>query len=114
MKITVLHQILLLAIALPSATAQKLEIVNPLPVDRQPEVVEMPLKDALAHLHLSIAQASSLVAHNSATKERIPLQLYPNAPGTQPELLLLYVQLPAKGKLDLEFQSDPNAPALRT
>jgi hypothetical protein len=112
LKITVLHQILLLAIALPSATAQKLEIVNPLPVDRQPEVVEMPLKDALAHLHLSIAQASSLVAHNSATKERIPLQLYPNAPGTQPELLLLYVQLPAKGKLDLEFQSDPNAPAL--
>jgi hypothetical protein len=109
---SVLFPMLLVAMALPAAIAQKLEIVNPLPVDRQPEVVEVPLSEALAHLHLSLAQASSLVARNAATKERIPLQLYPNAQGMQPELLLLYVQLPAKGKLNFEFQSDPKAPAL--
>jgi hypothetical protein len=52
------------------------------------------------------------VASNPTTKERIPLQLYPNAPGAEPELLLLYVHLPANGKLEVNFQSDPKAPAL--
>ena len=111
MKIQVLIQSLcssLLWVALPAFGAQ-LQIENPLPVDRQPEVVEVPLFEALAHLHLSLAQANTLVARNAATKQRIPMQLYPNAQGMQPESLLLFVQLPANGKLGIEFQNDPHA-----
>lgn len=91
------------------AAAQRLALVNPVGIDRQPEVIEIPLSDVLAHLHLSRAQSASLVARNAASNERIPLQVYASTPGALPDQLLLLVQVTAKAKIGIVFQVDPNA-----
>jgi hypothetical protein len=95
------------------AAAQQLVLENPLPADRGEEVVELPLRQALAHLKLSPQKAAWLVANNAATGERIPLQLYSKTPGAQPEELLLLVHLRANGKLPVAFHADPHAAPLR-
>jgi hypothetical protein len=109
MNLRLLFTPLLLGLGLHLTQAQELSLSNPLSVARQPEVMEVPLAEVLAHLHLSSTQAASLVARNVASNERIPLQLYTNTPGAEPDSLLLLVQLAARGKISIAFSADPNA-----
>lgn len=90
--------------------AQRLRLSNPLSVDRGLEVVGIPVVELAEHLHISAAQLSSLVAIDSATRQRIPSQLYNARSDADPDTLLLLVKLPAKGKMNVEFGRDPSAP----
>lgn len=98
---------------LPSfAGAQKLILQNPISTDRLPEVVEIPLTQVLKHLRISAEQANNLVATNTSSGGRIPLQLYASNLGAQPDLLLLLVQLTSSSKLTIAFQVVPKATPL--
>jgi hypothetical protein len=112
MKAHVLCAVILLATPLSMASAQKLVLTNPTSVDRQPEVIEVPLQEVLAHTHLSSSQAA-LVASDASSADRIPSQLYSSNPAAAPDRLLLLVQLPAKGRLFVVFRIDPNAAPVR-
>lgn len=101
---------ILLASIAPGAMAQRLILTNPIDVDRGQQVVEVPLKQVLSHLHLSLAKAQSIVAVDSATGQRIPDQLYSSVPDASPDVLLLLVQLPAHGEQRISFKVDHNAP----
>ncbi len=94
-----------------SAVAQnKLQITNPLNVDRPPEVVEVPLTQLMKNLRLTEAKLESLVAIDAKSKKRIPSQLYSYRNGLDPDTLLLLVQLPARGSMKISFKVDPKAP----
>jgi hypothetical protein len=101
---------ILFAALQPHAWAQQLRITNPVSIDRTEEVVEIPLDDVARQTHYSGAQLQSLVATDVATKQRIPSQLYRSRPGVDPDTLLLLVQLPAKGAVNVAFKLDPAAP----
>ena len=75
------------AVLAPKALAQQLVLTNPLDLARLQEVVEVPLKQVLNHLHLSAAQASAIVAADAITGVQIPGQLYSSKPGADPDLL---------------------------
>jgi hypothetical protein len=94
----------------PYAWAQQLRITNPISIDRAEEVVEIPLDQVARQTRYSAAQLQSLVATDVATKQRIPSQLYSSRPGADPDTLLLLVQLPAKGVVNVAFKLDPAAP----
>lgn len=94
------------------ANAQSLVLANRLAVDRAQEVVEVPLKQVLEHLHVPASQATSIVAKDSATGQRISSQLYGANPDSKPDVLLLLVQLRARESLKVVFSVDPNAPRL--
>ncbi len=70
-----------------------MRLTNPTNLDRTEEVVEIPLDQVARHLHFSAAQLQSLVATDSATKQRIPSQLYTSRPGADPDTLLLLVEI---------------------
>jgi Domain of unknown function (DUF4861) len=113
MRLRILLLVLVLS-TLPSvAGGQKLILRNPIATDRLPEVMEIPLEQVLTHTHITAEQARDLVAMNSATGERIPLQLYANQLGAQPDMLLLLVQLDSSSKLNIAFHVDPKAAPLR-
>jgi hypothetical protein len=86
-----------------------LRLTNPINIDRPEEVVELPLDQVARHLRFSAAQVQSLVATDAATKQRIPTQLYSSRSGADPDTLLLLVKLPAKGAINVRFNSDPAA-----
>jgi hypothetical protein len=94
----------------PLAWAQQLRLTNPISFDRTEEIVEIPLEQVRHHLHFSSEQFQSLVATDVATKQRIPSQLYSSRQGADPDTLLLLVQLPAKGEVNVVFKLDPAAP----
>ena len=94
----------------PRARAQQLRLTNPTNIDRIEEVVELPLNQVARHLHFTAAQFPSVVATNTATRERIPSQLYSSRPGADPDTLLLVVKFPAKGVMKVAFNLDPAAP----
>jgi hypothetical protein len=94
----------------PPAWAQQLRITNPIRIDRTEEVVEIPLDQVSRQTRYSAAQLQSLVATDVATKQRIPSQLYSSRPGADPDTLLLLVQLPAMGVVNVAFKLDPAAP----
>jgi hypothetical protein len=94
----------------PRAWAQQLRLTNPIGIDRTEEIVEIPLQQVRHHLHFSAAQLQSLVATDVTTKQRIPTQLYSSRHRADPDTLLLLVQLPAKGKVNVAFKSGPAAP----
>jgi hypothetical protein len=89
-----------------------LVLKNPLNVDRPLEVVEVPLRQVLDRLHLSSAQAPSLVAEDAVTGQRIPDQLYDSRPDTEPDLLLLLVHLPSHSVQRIAVRLDPNSTKL--
>jgi len=93
----------------PAARAPQLVLTNPLRTDRPTRVLELPLPQLLAQLHLTAADAPSLVAEDAATGQPIPSQLFPNAPATTPDQLLLYLSLPAHGSRTIAFRLDPGA-----
>ena len=93
-----------------NAFAQKLQLTNPLNVDRPAEVVEIPLSQVMKNLRLTEAKLESLVATDAKTKKRIPIQLYSYRNGLDPDTLLLLVQLPARGSMNISFKVDPKAP----
>ena len=95
-----------LAVAAHVMLAQDLIIANPLAVARPQEVVEVPLQQVLDHLHLSPTQASSIVAEDPATGQRIPSQLDSSSADAKPDLLLLLVQLSAHGQMHVRLRSD--------
>ncbi len=97
------------AVITQQGSAQKLLIANPLNADRSQEVLELPLQRVLDHLHLPPAQATSIIAEDSATGKRIPTQLYGSNPDAPPNLLLLLVQLTANGRQLIRFRIDANA-----
>lgn len=94
----------------PNAWAQHVRLVNPLNVDRTEEVVEIPLGQVGERLHYSATQLRSLVATDTATHQRIPSQLYSARPGADPDMLLLFIKLPAKGVENVSFHIDAAAP----
>ena len=109
MKSLILHSLFLIP-ALPMlAGAQALTLVNPLGIDRQPEIVEVPLSQIARHLPFTASQASNLVALDSGTGKRVPSQLYTSTPGAPPDTLLLLVQVPARGSTIVSFRVDPSA-----
>jgi hypothetical protein len=101
---------LLFAVLQPCAWAQRLRLTNPIRIDRAEEIVEIPLDQVCHHLHFPAAQLQSLVATNVATTQRIPSQLYSSRRGADPDTLLLLVQLPAQGEVNVAFKLDPAAP----
>lgn len=100
---------LVFAAMAPGVRAQRLILSNPLDVDLPPQVVELPLKEVLSHLHLSGAQAQSIVAEVAKTGERVPVQLYGNTADAGPSQLLLLIHLPAHGVETISFRVDPGA-----
>jgi len=92
------------------AWAQQLRLSNPLSIARSQEVVEIPLAQVMEHLHLPAAKLQDLVAQDTATQQRIPSQLYSQQPDAAPDTLLLFVQLPTRGALNVSFHLDPAAP----
>jgi hypothetical protein len=100
---------IVLAFAGPAAVGQQLVLSNPLSVDRQQEVIEVPLQQVLDHLHLVSAQAAAIVAEDAASHQRIPDQLYSGTLNAPPDKLLLLIQLHAHGKERITFRVDPNA-----
>jgi hypothetical protein len=94
----------------PKMSAQELILVNPLNVDRTPEVIEVPLQQVLEHLHGLAAQASAIIAVDASTHDRIPDQLYSSSFGASPNRLLLLVQMHAHSPQRIIFRIDPNAP----
>jgi hypothetical protein len=102
-------RILCAALALPiAASAQQLILTNPLPEDRTPEVIELPLAAVLDHTHLSAAQAQSIVATDVASGERIPTQIDTSDSEDKPSLLLL-VHLAAHARQTIAFHIDTHA-----
>lgn len=97
----------------PGAFAQRLRLTNPLNVERAKEVVEIPLDQVMRHTHFPAAQLESLVATDAATNLRIPAQLYSGQVGADPDTLLLLVNLPARGSVDVAFTLDRSAAAQR-
>lgn len=93
------------------AQAQVLQLHNSLPVDRTAEVIEVPLSQVLHRAHISEKNARFLVAEDAASNQRIPTQLYNAAGGSEPDTLLLYVRLGAKGTEEIAFHADPHAAA---
>ena len=112
MKIVTIGIAILIAAHSPGLLAQRLVLTNPLAVDRPQQVVEIPLKQMLDHLHLSPAEAQSIVAEDAVTGKRIPDQLDISAQAAEPNLLLLLVKLPAHGAQTIAFRVDPNASKL--
>jgi hypothetical protein len=102
-----------LSLAAPATFGQELVLSNPLAVDRTQEVLEVPLRQVLNHLHLSAAQAAGIVAEDAATHQRIPDQFYSGVLDAPPDKLLLLVQLPAHGRQRIRFRVDPDAPKLQ-
>lgn len=107
MKLTLIPVVLSAAVSI--LPAQTLTLVNPLPVDRQQEVVEIPLGQILDHLHLGPANAASIAAQDAATGQPIPTQLDSGNPGAAPDRLLLLVQLPAHGRQRISLRVNPDA-----
>jgi hypothetical protein len=102
--------LLLLPVIAPAcAVAQQLHVSNPLDFDRSQEVIELPLQQISAHLHMPVAQLASLSVRDARTDAPIPTQLYGKNGAQEPDTLLLLVQLPAHGSVDLKFDSDRNA-----
>jgi hypothetical protein len=100
--------------ALPGdAQAQQLRLGNPLGVDRMQEVVEIPLQQVTERLRLPAEKLADLVALDSATQQRIPSQLYSHEGDAAPDTLLLLVQLPPHGTLNVSFHLDPAAASQR-
>jgi len=106
-KLTLIPVVLSAAVSI--LPAQTLTLVNPLPVDRQQEVVEIPLGQILDHLHLGPANAASIAAQDAATGQPIPTQLDSGNPGAAPDRLLLLVQLPAHGRQRISLRVNPDA-----
>ncbi len=104
---------LLLCFLAHPAHAQRVELTNPLAVDRPPEIVELPLHEVLTKLHLSAGQAQSIIAEQAANGERVPTQVYAGGPGGEPDRLLLLVSLRAHGKAVIALRSDPKAPEVK-
>ena len=92
--------------------AQELVLSNPLDVDRGQEVVEVPLAQVLGRLHLTAAQASSVLVLDFDGGSRIPDQVYASRPGGAPDTLLLLVDMCAHCKLRATLKVDAEA-ALR-
>jgi len=97
----------------PAVWGLQLRLTNPLNIDRGEEVVEVPLKQVAERLHSTPAQLQALVAIDARSKQRIPSQLWSDRQRTEPDTLLLLVNLPAHGVLDVTFQLDPAAPPLK-
>ncbi len=72
--------------------AQQLFISGPPNHPRQAEVIELPLAEARKH----IADLDQKIAQNATTHEHLPTQILN-------DLLLIAVQLPASGKLSIDF-----------
>jgi hypothetical protein len=98
-----------IAATVPGALAQELVLANPIDVDRQQEIIEIPMGQVLQHLHISSAQAASIVAEDKATGRRIATQLGSSAEHEGAGRLLLLVQLPAHGQERIGFRIDPKA-----
>lgn len=110
MKLIAKAVMFFLATGACAASAQQLEISNPLNVDRTQEVIELPLARVLHAAHLAEAQASTIVATDAATGKALPSQLYASKPGASPDTFLLLVTLAARGKKAVVFKADASAP----
>jgi hypothetical protein len=104
---------LLLSFLWQVSYAQRVELTNPLAVDRPPEIVEIPLRQVLSELHLAASQAQSIVAKEATTGKRVPSQIYASSPGGEPDQLLLLVSLRAHEKALIALRKDANVPTLK-
>jgi hypothetical protein len=99
--------ILLLA-ATCTLNAQHLIVSSPRAQDghaRLPEVLLLPLAEARKH----ITNLDQKIAENAATHEKLTSQIYSSPEGSTHDLLLIAVQLPESGKLEIDFIPKDNA-----
>lgn len=88
-------------------SAQQLVISAPNHQARLPEVIEIPLAEARQH----IPDIDHRIAENALNHEKLVTQIYTSPDSTAPDRLLIAVQLPASGKLTIDFiPSDNGAP----
>jgi hypothetical protein len=106
--------IALIAVFARIGSSQQIELSNPLNVARTQEVVEVPLTRVLQVMHISLSQASSLIAMDAETKERIPDQVFSSQGNETPDQLLLLVSIGPKSKKRIALKLDADAPKLKS
>lgn len=87
------------------------EVENPLNLDRPSEILDLSLDEL--RLHTRVAP-HSLVVLDQATGNRLPHQFYATSStgATEPDRLLILVDLPARSRITLSLHADPAAPPL--
>jgi pectinesterase len=98
----------MLAAAGPQA---RVSVINTLDQARPEEVVEIPLREALARVRG--AKAEALVVREAAGGRTLPTQLYSSTGAGAPDLLLVLAGLPPKGSLDLVIEAGSAAAPVR-
>jgi hypothetical protein len=92
---------------------QQVELMNPLAQARPQEVVEVSLQQVVKEMHIAMSQASSLVAVDATSGERVPSQLFSSGKSDEPDELLLLVSLGPKAKMRIALKVDANAAKLK-
>src|SRR5579859_3743279 len=82
-----------------SLSAQQLVISASSHQARLPEVIEIPLAEARQH----IPDIDHRIAENALNHEKLVTQIYTSPDSSAPDRLLIAVQLPASGKLTIDF-----------
>jgi len=95
--------LLCMAVAQQAVRAQVLHLSNPLNVDRGEEIIELPIKQVIDHLHVTADTLPLLAVQNAHTGQSIPTQLYSSQAATEPDTLLLLVKLHARETVNLKF-----------
>jgi hypothetical protein len=95
----IFYSVIALLLAPGAVYAQRLILTSPDDKARPAEVVELPLSEVHSHMK----DIDHIAAENAATHEMLPTQIY-NAPeGSSHDLLLIAVQMPASGKIVIDF-----------
>jgi hypothetical protein len=90
----------MIALALTTALqAQRLIVTAPTGQGRLPEVIELPLGELRKHIH----SLDHFKAVDATTHKTLTTQIYPSTNGSSNDLLLIAAQLPANGKLTIDF-----------
>lgn len=100
----------LVTLAFPFASksfAQQITVASQRGHARLPEVIELPMNE----VRKRVENIDNKVAENTATHEHFTTQIFSSPDGPSHDLLLIAVQVPASGKLMIDFANkDPNHP----
>jgi len=80
-------------------SGQHLTLSNPHNQARQPEVVELSLSEVRQH----VPNIEQTIAENALTHEKLGTQLYASPNSATPDKLLIAVQVPTGGRLEIDF-----------
>lgn len=90
------------------ASAQRIEVRNPVDAPRTEEILDLPLADVLHHIHAE--NVDHIVAVDEKTQQRLPSQIFNAAHSPEPDQFLILVSVPARGRLRLLLKEDAQAP----